>query len=163
MWSAVNMENVELDFVYEDADTHANEMAELYCYTEEQEILNNQTSFQDFLNTMFMPRRWCELREQQRTLVWQKIADGLELVDEGLRWRSLQSLHYLIQGTFGECETIDQSFQIARRHVMTAYANGIFPGLLHVLVWETERSCHAYAASVSLMAISPLLQVTPVN
>lgn len=33
----------DLDFVYDDADKHANEIAELYSYTEQSELIDNLT------------------------------------------------------------------------------------------------------------------------
>lgn len=154
MWSAVHLENMDLDFVYEDADTHANEMAELYCYTEEQEILNNQNAFQEVVTGWNLPTRWSDMTTDQQALVLEKLSDGMELVDEGTRWRSVQALMYLIQGTFGECEEIDQSFRIARRNVMSAYSSGLFPLLIHLLLSEIETSTANAAAQVCNQSLS---------
>lgn len=35
--------SIDLDFIYDDADTHANEIAELYSYTEQPELQLNLT------------------------------------------------------------------------------------------------------------------------
>ncbi|CAD6201279.1 GSCOCG00000081001-RA-CDS, partial [Cotesia congregata] len=44
--SDVSSECADLDFIYDDADTHVNEIAELYSYTEQYELqLNLKVSF----------------------------------------------------------------------------------------------------------------------
>ena len=147
MWSAMNLENSDLDFVYDDADTHANEMAELYCYSEDQEMVDNRTAFQDLMTSWSLSAKWADLSPDQQGRVISSLSEEMELLDERRRWRSIQSLFYLMQGTFGECETIDQSFRTARSNVMNIYSAGLFPILVQELLWEIEIS--AAAAQVS--------------
>ena len=58
----------------------------------------------------------------------------------------------MLQGTFGECETIDQCLLNARANVFLAYEAGFFPLLLQTLVWEVDRSSAAAAAALTASA-----------
>jgi len=153
-----NIENMDLDFTYMDTDSHAVEMAELYTYSEEQEILNNRTAFEQMMMCQgFFKEREREgeregegkgegeakmafaiLPSDQRKRILEVLTDGMEVTDDLVRWRNIQSLFYLLQGSFGECDTLDQQLKNARRNVFDSYRQGIFPVLLQQLLWEIE-------------------------
>ena len=53
MFSSNNVpKNIDLDFVYADCDTYANEISELYSYTEEEDFFVNRTCFENLMKQM---------------------------------------------------------------------------------------------------------------
>jgi hypothetical protein len=136
----VNIENVDLDFIYSDADSHENEIAELYAYSEEQDILNNRTAFEEVIGSHGLPIAWFKMSSRERNCTWEILMDGFEVSDDGIRWRHIQAVYYLLQGVFGECDSIDQQAKNARANVFDCYRKGFFPLLIQQLVWGMEAT-----------------------
>lgn len=131
-------EDAPIDFIYEDADLHAVEMSELYSYTEENDIISNRTSFEELLKERGLPSRWTEMSQNEKLRVLDLIANGIECTKETFRWQCIRSLLYLMQGTFGECYSIQEQEINARKNTLCIYKYGLYPLVLQLLLWEFD-------------------------
>ena len=138
MWNS-NIENTELDFIYSDTDSHANEMAELYSYTEEQDILNNKNDFEEIMLDHGFPLKWNDMPDTRQKRVIELLMDRMELTQESSRWKAIHALLYLLQGNFGECDTIGDNFVYSRKNAFELYRLGLFPICVQLLQWEIEN------------------------
>ncbi|RWS07594.1 hypothetical protein B4U79_06421 [Dinothrombium tinctorium] len=138
-WS-FNPENIDLDFVYSDADVHANEIAELYSYTEENEFLGNRTAFEEIVEDLRFPLRWTDMSDGQKRRTIDRLIDFCELSSKPLRMKGVRALLYLLQGTFGECSTLKEQAIIARENVFLLYRKGVFPLFVQLLCMEIDQS-----------------------
>lgn len=127
-----------IDFIYEDADVHSVEISELYSYTEESDILSNRSSFEELMADRGLPRRWTDMSNEERSRVLDLIANGIECTKETFRWLCIRSLLYLMQGTFGECYSIQQQEVNARKNTLCIYKYGFYPSVLQLLLWELD-------------------------
>lgn len=139
MWAnnanSSNIENLEVEFSYADTDSHANEMAELYAYSEEQDILNNRTAYEEVIH---VKERFADMSPASRRRVLEVLLNGFEISEDVLRWKHIQGMFYILQGCFGECDTLDQQLKNSRDNVFEVYQLGLFTILVQVLVWEVE-------------------------
>lgn len=139
MWNS-NIENSELDFIYSDSDNHPNEMAELYSYTEEQDINSNRWAFEEIMEEHGFPLKFKDMSPDQQQRVIEILMDRMELTQESSRWKAIHGLLYLLQGTFGECDTIADHFSYARKYSYELYKHGLFPICVQLLQWEIESN-----------------------
>lgn len=136
----------DLEFVYDDADTHENEIAELYTYTEEPEFLYNRKAFEDVMTEYGFEPRWQTLSETARQDVALRLMDGVEVSPRTARMQAVRAVLYLVQGTFGECTTLEEQPHRARENVFLLYRNGFFHIFLQLLNMEIENSSAATSA-----------------
>lgn len=87
-----------LDYVYDDTDTHANEIAELYTYTEQPEFQLNVKAFEEVMEMNKLPPSWQLLTDEKRKSIIMKLLDQLEVADNTVRMKAARCFLYLAQG-----------------------------------------------------------------
>lgn len=136
----------DLEFVYDDADSHENEIAELYTYTEEAEFFLNKKAFEDTMKEYGFEPKWHTLDETARQDVALRLMDGVEVSPRAARMQAVRSILYIMQGAFGECTTLEEQPQRARQNVFLLYRHGFFHVFLQLLNMEIENSSAATSA-----------------
>lgn len=87
----------DLDFVYADTDSHANEIAELYSYTEQPELQLNVKAFEDQMEQYGLPPCWQRLQNEERKSVLMKLLNQLEVSNKPLRMKAARCILYIAQ------------------------------------------------------------------
>ncbi|CAH1153784.1 unnamed protein product [Phaedon cochleariae] len=136
----------DLEFSYDDSDTHVNEIAELYSYTEQSELQLNVKAFEDQMETYDLPPSWQKLATTERTSVVMKLLDQLEVSSKPLRMRSARCLLYIAQGCWAEMQSDAEQQQWARTNSMLLYQLGVFNAFTDLLNIEFENSTAAHVA-----------------
>lgn len=90
-------ENADIDFQYNDTDSHPNEIAELYSYTEQSEFQHNVKAFDELMESFKIQPSWQKLTDVTRRSVVLKLLDQLELSDQAARMKSARCILYLAQ------------------------------------------------------------------
>ncbi|XP_071449896.1 striatin-interacting protein 1 homolog [Hetaerina americana] len=133
----------DLDFNYEDADCHANEIAELYSYTEQPEFQLNVKAFEDFMQDYKLKPCWQSLSEAERKSVVMKLLDHLEFLDKSMRMKAARCLLYLAQGCWAEVQSDEEQQRWAFKNVLLLYKSGVFSSFVELLNIETESNSTA--------------------
>lgn len=136
----------DLEFVYDDTDIHANEIAELYSYTEQSELQLNVKAFEDQMDQYKLPPSWQRLTLENRKSVIMKLLDQLEVSNKLLRMRSARCILYLVQGCWAEMQSDTEQAQWARANSMLLYQLGAFSAFTELLNIEIENSTAAHVA-----------------
>ncbi|XP_075524935.1 striatin interacting protein isoform X2 [Dermacentor variabilis] len=136
----------DLEFVYDDADSHENEIAELYTYTEEAEFFLNMKAFEDTMTEYGFEPKWYTLDETTRQDVALRLMDGVDVSPRTARMQAVRAVLYVMQGAFGECTTLEEQPQRARQNVFLLYRHGFFHVFLQLLNMEIENSSAATSA-----------------
>ncbi|KAJ8977106.1 hypothetical protein NQ317_008452 [Molorchus minor] len=136
----------DLDFEYDDTDTHINEIAELYSYTEQPELQINVKAFEDQMEFYNLPPSWQKLSVDQRNSVIMKLLDQLEVSNKRLRMRSARCILYIAQGCWAEMQSDTEQQQWARNNAMLLYQMGVFSAFTDLLNIEFENSTAAHVA-----------------
>ncbi|XP_054722125.1 striatin-interacting protein 1 homolog [Uloborus diversus] len=136
----------DLDFVYDDADEHANEMAELYSYTEESEFFQQKKAFEDSMTEYGLPVQWTAIMDSEKEKAILHLLDSIEHSQRTVRMRAASSILYLVQGVFTECLTLENQAQLARANVFLLYRYGVFYTFIQLLNMEIENSSAATSA-----------------
>ncbi|XP_050582292.1 striatin-interacting protein 1 isoform X1 [Bombus affinis] len=146
--------STDLDFVYDDADKHANEIAELYSYSEQSELHVNLTAFEEQMELYKLRPWWQNLSEAQQKSVIYKLLDQLEVSNKQLRMKAARCILYLAQGCWAEVQSDEEQREWTRTNVMLLYEAGIFPAFVELLNIEITNSRRTASAmrkiSVSL-------------
>ncbi|CAL7936494.1 unnamed protein product [Xylocopa violacea] len=146
--------SADLDFVYDDADKHANEIAELYSYSEESELHVNLTAFEEQMELYKLRPWWQNLTEAQQKSVIYKLLDQLDVSNKQLRMKAARCILYLAQGCWAEVQSDAEQREWTRTNVMLLYEAGVFPAfveLLNIEITNTRRAGFAMRKiSVSL-------------
>ncbi|XP_029032119.1 striatin interacting protein isoform X2 [Osmia lignaria lignaria] len=144
----------DLDFVYDDADTHANEIAELYSYNEQCELHVNLTAFEEQMESYKLRPWWQNMTEAQQRSVISKLLDQLEVSNKQLRMKAARCILYLAQGCWAGVQSDKEQQEWTRINVMLLYEAGVFPAFVELLNMEIANSSRAAPAmrkiSVSL-------------
>ncbi|XP_038220142.1 striatin-interacting protein 1 [Zerene cesonia] len=135
-----DMESPELDFVYDDCDTQANEIAELYSYTEHPEFQLNVKAFEDIMEEFNYPPSWQRLTEKQRRTVIMKLLEHLDIAVSEMRMRATRCILYLAQGCWAEMQSDAEQAQWARLNIFMLYEMGTFAAFVELLNLEIVRS-----------------------
>ncbi|XP_076620087.1 striatin interacting protein isoform X1 [Colletes latitarsis] len=145
--------SADLDFVYDDADTHANEIAELYSYTEQYELHDNLTAFEEQMEWYKLRPWWQNLTEAQQKSVIHKLLDQLEVSNKRLRMKAALCILYLAQGCWAEVQSDKEQQEWTRTNVMLLYEAGVFSAFVELLNIEIENSTKA-ASAMRKIAVS---------
>lgn len=129
-----------IDFVYTDTDTHLNEVAELYSYSEETDFALNRTSFEELMEDYGFPLKWNHMSDGQKSRALQRMADGMELTDRVTRTRAIRAVLYLAQGNFGDCLVIEEQPRFARKNIFQLYEFGFFPIFIQLIHFESDNA-----------------------
>ncbi|XP_050664312.1 striatin-interacting protein 1 [Leptidea sinapis] len=143
---ANDMESPELDFVYDDCDTQANEIAELYSYTEHPEFQLNVKAFEDIMELLNFPPSWQRLTENQRRDVILTLMDHLDIADSEIRMRGTRCILYLAQGCWAEMQSDAEQAHWARINIFMLYELGVFSAFVELLNLEVVRNSSTVAS-----------------
>jgi N1221-like protein len=135
-----------LEFTYADADSHLNEIAELYSYTEHNEFQFNVKAFEDQMEMYKLKPLWQQLNNDEHQSIILKLMDQLEVLDVGLRMKAARTLLYLAQGCWVEVQSDDEQQKLTRYNVMMLYRLGVFQAFVELLNLEIENSTTANVA-----------------
>lgn len=142
---------MDLEFTYNDSDTHLNEIAELYSYTEHSEFQLNVKAFEDQMEMYKLKPLWQQLSKEEHQSIILKLIDQLELLDIGLRMKAARTLLYLAQGCWVEVQSDEEQQNLCRYNVMMLYRLGVFQAFVELLNLEIEN---ATTASVAIRKIA---------
>lgn len=135
-----------MEFTYADADTHLNEIAELYSYTEQNEFQLNVKAFEDQMEMYKLKPLWQTLSKDDHQSIILKLMDQLEVLDVGLRMKAARTLLYLAQGCWVEVQSDEEQQKLTRYNVMLLYRLGVFQAFVELLNLEIENSTTANVA-----------------
>ncbi|XP_043461418.1 striatin-interacting protein 1 [Leptopilina heterotoma] len=135
-----------LDFVYDDADTHTNEIAELYSYTEHYELQLNLKAFEDQMEIYNLRPLWQNLTTEQQKSIIHKLLDQLELSNKQTRMKAARCILYIAQGCWAEVQSDKEQQEWSRTNVMLLYETGAFAAFVELLNIEIEDSTAANSA-----------------
>lgn len=141
-----DMESPELDFVYDDCDNLANEIAELYSYTEHPEYQLNVKAFEDIMEEFNFPPSWQRLSDKQQRTVIMKLLEHLDVAISEIRMRATRCILYLAQGCWAEMQSDTEQAHWARINIMALYEMGTFSAFVELLNLEIVRSNSAIAS-----------------
>ncbi|GAB1601835.1 striatin-interacting protein 1 homolog isoform X1 [Argonauta hians] len=139
------IESPDLEFTYRDSDFYANEISELYCYTEVPEFQQNLKAFEDTFASKGY-EQWTSSTESQQKRFLAFLQNEMEMASAARRLAAIQSLLYLVQGVFSECDTEDHQAYWAKRNVFLIYQTGLFLSCVHLLHLEMDNKVTAAAA-----------------
>ncbi|GIY46782.1 striatin-interacting protein 1 homolog [Caerostris darwini] len=142
----LSSESSDLDFQYNDADEHVNEMAELYSYTEEADFFVHKKAFEDLMEEYGLPVRWTSMTNDQKEKAILRILDSIEMLQRPTRMQAARAVLYLVQGVFGECLVLETQAELARANVFLLYKFGFFHTFVQLLNMEIENSSAATSA-----------------
>ncbi|XP_013190365.1 striatin-interacting protein 1 [Amyelois transitella] len=141
-----DMDSPELDFIYDDCDTQANEIAELYSYTEHPEFQRNVKAFEDIMEEFNFPPSWQSLEKTQQRTVIMKLLEHLDVAVTEIRMRATRCIFYLAQGCWAEVQSDAEQAYWARTNVMTLYDMGAFSAFVELLNLEIVNCSTAMAS-----------------
>nr|CAI5840431.1 unnamed protein product [Callosobruchus analis] len=146
------VENSEdLEFIYQDCDTHANEIAELYSYTEHWELHLNLTAFEEQMNQYNISHiPWRHFTEQQKSSIILKILDQLDYSDKTARMKSARCILYIAQGGWLGIQSDVEQINCAKESCLLLYKLGTFNAFVDLLNLEIERNPVVNKSSVNL-------------
>ncbi|CAG9839478.1 unnamed protein product [Diabrotica balteata] len=130
----------DLDFVYDDCDIHANEIAELYSYTEHEDLHLNLSSFEDQLKEYDTPQLWRQLNYSKRRSVVLKILDQLELSDKVKRMKGARCILYIAQGSWLGIQSDTDQIKYAKENCILLYQLGTFNAFVDLLNLEVDNN-----------------------
>ncbi|XP_072939385.1 striatin-interacting protein 1 [Epargyreus clarus] len=154
-----DMESPELDFVYDDCDTQANEIAELYSYTEHPEFQLNVKAFEDIMEEFNYPPSWQRLSAAQQRTVIMKLLEHLDVAVSEIRMRATRCILYLAQGCWAEMQSDAEQAHWARINIMTLYDMGTFAAFVELLNLEIVNNGSASRKLAESLADSTNLRV----
>ncbi|XP_011308613.1 striatin-interacting protein 1 homolog [Fopius arisanus] len=140
------IEFADLDFAYDDTDTHTNEIGELYSYTEQYEFALNLKAFDDLMESYKLRPCWQNLQQPQQKSVILKLLDQLEVSNKHSRMKAARCILYLVQGCWAEMQSDKEQQDWTRTNVMMLYEAGIFSAFVELLNIEIENSTAASSA-----------------
>lgn len=130
------LEGTDINFLYSDTDSHFNEIAELYSYTEHPEFQLNVKAFEDEMETFGLAPCWQNLDvEQQRNIIL-KLIDQLDHTSRDIRMRAARCVLYLAQGCWAEVQSDKEQYQVSRGNVMLLYEQGAYTAFVELLNYE---------------------------
>ncbi|XP_044741367.1 striatin-interacting protein 1 homolog isoform X2 [Chrysoperla carnea] len=141
----------DIEFEYADNDTHMNEIAEIYTYTENAEMNINMKAYDNlmFRNPYGGGHCWQKLNREQRCAFIMRLLDSLESSQISIRMRALRCILYLAQGCWAEVQCDREQVEFARQNVFLIYELGVFHVLIDLLCYEID--------SVTKVALRKLL------
>lgn len=133
--------NEDLEFIYDDCDTHANEIAELYSYTEHADLHMNLAAFEEQMANYHTPLlSWAQLSTQERSSIILKILDQLEFSDRERRMKSARCILYIAQGSWVGIQSDLEQIESAKHNCILLYKLGAFSAFVDLLNLEVEMN-----------------------
>jgi len=140
----------DIEFQYEDTDTHAAEIAEVFSYTEQPEFALNQASFSQLMGKFGLSPQWLKMAKQEKERAVLLLLDQVELWDREDRLKGARAILYLAEGCFDECCSDTECWEVARDNVELLYKHGVFTSFIELLSLEIDNNEAAAAASRKL-------------
>ena len=97
---------MEVDFVYEDADSPINELSELYSYTEQPEYQLNVKAFEDLMEEYNVAPSWQNLTVEHRKSIILKLLDQLDVSNKTTRMVGARCILYIAQVWKSQCVSV---------------------------------------------------------
>lgn len=136
----------DLDFVYDDADCHINEIAELYSYTEQPEFQLNVIAFEDQMYLYNLNPNWQKQSVEKKRSVIAKLLDQMEVSDRNLRMQAARCFLYIVQGCWAEVQSDKEQMMCTRENVLLLYNEGVFHAFVELLNIEIDNAATASTA-----------------
>ncbi|KAF6204102.1 hypothetical protein GE061_002442 [Apolygus lucorum] len=136
----------DLDFIYDDADSHMNEIAELYSYTEQDEFHTNLDAFVEQMSLYHLTPSWQKLDLSTKRSIINKLLDQLEVSDRTLRMQAARCFLYIAQGCWAEVQSDKEQVQWTKDNVLLLYDQGVFHAFVELLNIEIDNSASANSA-----------------
>ncbi|XP_050313692.1 striatin-interacting protein 1 homolog isoform X2 [Anthonomus grandis grandis] len=136
----------DLEFVYNDTDTHVNEISELYSYTEQGELSLNLKAFEDQMEEFQLPPSWQKLSKENRYNIILKLVDQLEYSVKPVRMRTARCILYIAQGCWAEVQSDTEQQHWSRVNSLQLFQLGAFESLLPLLNLEIDNQTAAHVA-----------------
>lgn len=130
------LEGTDINFLYSDTDSHFNEIAELYSYTEHPEFQLNVKAFEDQMEAFGHAPCWQKLSGDQQRNIIQQLVDQLEHTAREIRMKAARCVLYLAQGCWAEVQSDKEQYQLSRGNVMLLYEEGAYPAFIELLNYE---------------------------
>lgn len=130
----------DLDYIYDDTDTHTNEIAELYSYTEQSEFQLNLKAFEDLMEQYNLLPSWQRLNDEEKKSLTMKLLDHLEVSSKPLRMKAARCILYIVQGCWAEVQSDSEQQTWTKKNVMLFYKLGIFTAFTDLLNIEIENN-----------------------
>ncbi|XP_045475787.1 striatin-interacting protein 1 [Harmonia axyridis] len=140
------IESSDIIFNYDDTDSHANEIAELYSYTEQPELSLNVRAFEEQMETYHLPPSWQRLSSSDQESIVMKLLNQLEISNKTLRMRAARCILYLAQGCWAEMQSDTEQVEWTRKNVMLLCKLGAFAAFTELLNLEIENSNASHVA-----------------
>lgn len=139
-------ESSDIIFNYDDTDFHANEIAELYSYTEQPELTLNVRAFEEQMETYHLPPSWQRLSNAERESIVMKLLNQLEICNKILRMRAARCVLYLAQGCWAEMQSDAEQLEWTKKNIMLLCKLGAFSAFTDLLNLEIENSNASHVA-----------------
>lgn len=130
------LEGQDINFLYNDTDSHFNEIAELYSYTEHPEFQLNVKAFEDAMESFGQAPCWQNLDAVQQRNIIQKLVDQLDHTSREVRMKAARCVLYLAQGCWAEVQSDKEQYQVSRSNVMLLYEEGAYSAFIELLNYE---------------------------
>nr|XP_014094336.1 striatin-interacting protein 1 homolog [Bactrocera oleae] len=149
-----NCDGPDLDFVYADVDTYQNEIAELYSYTEFNELQQNVKAFEDQMEMYDLPPNWQKQDSSSQRSIIMKLIDQLEVSSRAFRMQAARCILYLAQGCWAEVQSDEEQHQITRDNIIVLYELGVFSSFIDLLNMEIESACSPDIVAVKITNVT---------
>ena len=140
----------DIDFQYDDTDTHAAEISEVYSYTEQPEFALNQAAFTELMAKFGLSNQWLKMTKAEQERAVLLLLDQLEVWEKEGRLKGARAMLYLAQGCFDECYSDTECWEVARDNVELLYKHGVFNSFIELLCLEIDNQEAATNASRKL-------------
>ncbi|CAH0390656.1 unnamed protein product [Bemisia tabaci] len=163
-------EAADVDFTYADVDSHANEIAELYSYSEQSEFCLNVKAFESHFGAGLENQPfWHKFSLAEKKNSIGTLIDLLEVTDRNKRMTAARCLLYIAQGCWEECQSDVELMSKATENVVLLYECGAFHAFIDLLNLETgckntsvtsiKKLTNSIADSVDLRIILNFLNI----
>lgn len=140
----------DLEFVYADADSLSNEIAELYSYTEQSEFQLNVRAFEDYMEYLKLKPCWRRLSDNEKRGVIIMLLDQMDAFDKNIRLKAARCFLYLLQGCWAECQSDVEQHHFTKDNVILLYKYGVFTSFMELFFAEADICPVAVQRKVSV-------------
>lgn len=124
--------------MYDDTDSHANEIAELYSYIELRDLNLIFEAFKDIMQQYGLPSTWQDFSLAQKILLVSELQSQMKNGERDVRMVAALSILYLAQGCWKETKSEAEQQSNAIANVILLYEQGVFSTFVHLLDLEIQ-------------------------
>ena len=130
----------DIEFTYADSDSLNNELAELYSYSENPELLKIKDAFELGIQSRYKTTtcNWIDLTGDEQKSYMHYLLERCELVSSEDRLNALRSFLYLAHGNFMYGLDEADLFQYSRANVFMMIQVNVFQAVIDLLALEKE-------------------------